>query len=259
MIILPSKKHIAVASGTIAAGDNKLDYTSTNAFIEFGVDLTSYHGNHKIVVTDSAGKSASGYLHSVAPGGEALGAELIINGDMELDSNWSDYGTPLINERSSVEVFAGSYSRKFSTNATFTGIESDPFTVAAGAVYSIGITDYPATSGTLYIGYFVTEGTGSGGKWEQVGNQTYDTWNSFTKYFTCSVSGDSSVLRINSATSAMERVWYVDNLTVKRLTDCAATGSLIVSTLGGATRSWTSVDTGFDPNLACAYKIYRVR
>ena len=76
MIILPSKKHIAVASGSIAAGDNKLDYTSTNAFVEFGVDISAYHGNHKIVVTDSAGKSAEGYLHSVAPGGLALSGEI---------------------------------------------------------------------------------------------------------------------------------------------------------------------------------------
>jgi hypothetical protein len=57
--------------------DNKLDYTSDNAFIEFGVDLSSYQtGRHAIKVTDSAGKSASGYLHSVAPGGETLSGEI---------------------------------------------------------------------------------------------------------------------------------------------------------------------------------------
>jgi len=49
------------------------------------------------------------------------------------------------------------------------------------------------------------------------------------------------------------------NNKVQQVTDCAATGALIVSTLGGATRSWTSVDTGFNPNLACTYAIYRVR
>lgn len=65
-----------VASGSIAAGDNKLDYTSDNAFVEFGVDISAYHGNHKIVVTDSAGKSASGFLHSVAPGGLTLSGEI---------------------------------------------------------------------------------------------------------------------------------------------------------------------------------------
>ena len=63
-------------SGTIAAGYNKLDYTSDNAFIEFGVDISAYHGNHKIVITNSAGKSAEGYLHSVAPGGLTLSGEI---------------------------------------------------------------------------------------------------------------------------------------------------------------------------------------
>jgi hypothetical protein len=51
----------------------------------------------------------------------------------------------------------------------------------------------------------------------------------------------------------------VDNVSIQQVTDCAATGALIVSTLGGATRSWTSVDTGFNPNLACELKIFRVR
>jgi len=49
------------------------------------------------------------------------------------------------------------------------------------------------------------------------------------------------------------------NNTVLPIHSPAATGSLIVSTLGGATRSWTSVDTGFNPNLECDWKIYRVR
>jgi hypothetical protein len=45
---------------------------------------------------------------------------------------------------------------------------------------------------------------------------------------------------------------------VKQVTDCAATGALIISALGGAVRSWTSVDTGFNPNLACTYEISRI-
>ena len=75
---------VLVATGSIAAGDLKLDYTSDNAFIEFGVDISAYHGSHKIVVTDSASKSATGYLHSVAPGGETLGGEILVNGDFRL-------------------------------------------------------------------------------------------------------------------------------------------------------------------------------
>jgi hypothetical protein len=65
-----------VASGSIAAGDNKLDYTSDNSFIEFGVDLTSYHGNHKIVITDSAGKVAQGIISGTPPGGLTFSGEI---------------------------------------------------------------------------------------------------------------------------------------------------------------------------------------
>ena len=66
-----------VAQGSIAAGTNKLDYTSDNSFVEFGVDLSTYRDEkHRIVVTDSADKSASGYLSNIAPGGETLSDEI---------------------------------------------------------------------------------------------------------------------------------------------------------------------------------------
>lgn len=62
--------------GSIASGSNKLDYTSDNAFIEFGVDISMHQGSGMIEVIDSADKSAQGYLHSLAPSGETLGSEI---------------------------------------------------------------------------------------------------------------------------------------------------------------------------------------
>jgi hypothetical protein len=41
----------------------------------------------------------------------ALGADILTNGDMELDANWSSYNTPATNERSNVQAQAGTYSR----------------------------------------------------------------------------------------------------------------------------------------------------
>jgi len=75
-----------------------------------------------------------------------------------------------------------------------------------------------------------------------------------TGYITCGSSYTVIDIANYSAPGSVD----IDNFSAKALTDCAATGALIVSTLGGSTRSWTSVDTGFNPNLACTYEIYDV-
>lgn len=74
---VPEAQWVLKTSGNIAAGDNKLDYTSANAFVEFGVDLSAYQdGNHKIYVTDSAGKVAQGFISGTAPGGLTFSGEI---------------------------------------------------------------------------------------------------------------------------------------------------------------------------------------
>ena len=52
-------------------------------------------------------------------------ANLAVNGDMELDSNWSSVGTPTNNERSTEQVDQGSYSRYIKTDAASEGIEGE--------------------------------------------------------------------------------------------------------------------------------------
>lgn len=49
------------------------------------------------------------------------GSELIVNGGMEIDSNWASTGTPLTNERSAEQAKAGTYSRKIVVNGQFQG------------------------------------------------------------------------------------------------------------------------------------------
>ncbi|MFA5458053.1 MAG: hypothetical protein WC261_10525 [Synergistaceae bacterium] len=245
-----------VASGSIAAGDNKLDYTATNAFIEFGVDLTSYHGNHKIVVTDSAGKSASGFLHSVAPGGETLGANGLNNPTFDSNTNYWNMGLSTLasvaggQSNNCLEVTRVSGTYQFARQATWATIPANSSHklykyggyVKSGTsnneAFQLGLTYYrpgdPAILGT------------SSGDW--VAYSAYYTMGTPTYlFFDCNKYSETA------GTMLFDEVFW------KQVTDCAATGALIVSTLGGSTRSWTSVDTGFNPNLACTYKIYRVR
>jgi len=230
-----------VAQGTIAAGDNKLDYTSDNAFIEFGVDISAYHGNHKIVVTDSAGKSVTGYLHSVAPGGETLGDNLI--------SSWTNSGfetftTNALDITQAIET--GVDGRALSENLALG---------SSGKLTKIGFTlHYTSGSGARFQTGVRSDGSST--NW-QIDNIISE--GAFLNYQTVPVT---SGIYENSLYSAFRVFGAIEFSTTgfyyKQVTDCAATGALIVSTLGGSTRSWTSVDTGFNPNLACDWKIFRV-
>ncbi len=215
-----------VKSGSIAAGDNKLDYTSDNSFIEFGVDISAYHGNHKIVVTDSAGKSAEGYLHSVAPGGEAYAADLLLG--LDLTVGWNPF------------------------NITIN--DADTYTIAGAGGIGYCQKNF-VTVGTCYKSSLDASGTGGAGTAiTGSGGPAYVLDGQSGKYVT---ADDTAILFITYGSAG--QVVNLDTKTVEPLTDCAATGALIVSTLGGATRAWTSVDSGFNPNLACEYKIFRVR
>ena len=63
--------------------------------------------------------------------GNGHGVNQVKNGDMELNSNWVNTGTPLTNEISSEVVHSGSYSRKIITDGANEGLRQD-FTSVAG-------------------------------------------------------------------------------------------------------------------------------
>jgi len=100
----------------------------------------------------------------------------------------------------------------------------------------------------------------AGGSNPKYGGKNYtDTWFEASGYSVAAISGLSFMYcEWRCVDSAGGYIFEFDDYSVKPLTDCAATGALIVSTLGGATRAWASVDTGFNPNLACTYEISRI-
>ena len=221
-----------VAKGSIAAGSNKLDYTSDNAFVEFGVDISAYQtGRHAIKITDAAGKVAKGYISATAPGGETFGDELIGNVDFASDLGWWEKGggTTIDDGVAHINYFGATTAVLKKTNAFIEG---------SVVFYSVDCVAHTSGGCPLFIG------------------------SSSTGYMLDGIKTISDYRVIDSNPriqfTASSAVLDIDNVTCKNLTDCAATGALIVSTLGGSTRSWTSVDTGFNPNLACTWKIFRV-
>ena len=132
--------------------------------------------------------------------------------------------------------------------------------VTAGQVFFLDGIVYNPTANAGTYGAYIRIGNN-----DPIGSQVMseilfaqnNAWQSIDNYFTAMVSSSNAYLNLFGEISTGDNTYY-DAISLKRLTDCAATGALIVSTLGGSTRSWTSVDTGFNPNLACEWKIFRV-
>ncbi len=69
--------------------------------------------------------------------------DLVTNGSMEADANWTDEGTPPTNERSVTQVYKGTYSRKIITDVAGEGAYQDVTTVP-GVEYRAEVYSYVA-------------------------------------------------------------------------------------------------------------------
>jgi hypothetical protein len=73
------------------------------------------------------------------------GTELAVNGGMELDSDWASVNAPTTNERSSVQVDSGAYSRHVVASAANQGIEGNSWNLTAGKTYVVTAKVYPVS------------------------------------------------------------------------------------------------------------------
>ena len=151
------------------------------------------------------------------------GDELIVNGTMEADSNWSNYNTPDVNERSSEQAHSGTYSRKVDTNANYEGISSDGYTTVTGNTYTVSFWVYPTNVDSIRVR--IQEGDGSGDVATSSGtNPTFSSlnlnaWNEVTFTYVESSGGSSGKLIIESGanTGANNSVYYIDDASVKEI------------------------------------------
>ena len=237
--------------GTQTLSMEKISLQSGVQINEVSVNEIINYTNNLIVFEDSAGNQAIGYIKE-PDGAEALGAEIITNGDMELDSDWSDYITPTLNERSAEQVKSGTYSRKFSVDGQWEGIKSAvTFTLTAGKLYKYKNSIYGDGSNKAVIRaqrVFPTDSYFSPLSVDAAGYVWPASWTSETWYFSPLVTDTDYRVEVFSGNGITAGTWYVDNVSVKEVTHVGATGVHIVSTPGGSTRNWTSIDSSFDPN-----------
>ena len=128
--------------------------------------------------------------------------ELITNGSMEADSNWTSYGTPATNDQSAAQVYQGTWARRCITNAVGEGIYQDIVTVV-GQRYRVYAYTF-VSAGEVYLEKQETDGTsivtGS--------NNSAALWTRLTVTFTA-VSTTSRIIFRNNTTVAS--TFYVDD------------------------------------------------
>jgi len=111
-----------------------------------------------------------------------LRQNMVVNGDMELDANWSNTtSAPATNERSQTKLHTGNYSRKFVPNAVNEGIQSDVFRISTvtGNPYHYTFAVYP-DDGTV-VSVIIRKGDDSGNLYDRtITGLTENAWNLVT-------------------------------------------------------------------------------
>lgn len=166
------------------------------------------------------------------------GNDLITNGSMEVDANWTSVGTPTTNARSSEKYSDGGYSRKFAVDAAYEGIRSDAFTTVTGKCYRLTFKLYTAAKAAL-IG--IRKGDNSGWAKQQPLNAIPESaWKEYTIFWKETAGGAGAYVEFDSGTGT-SGTWYIDEVSV-----CEIDGPLV----------WFSARKGFSVTMYASEDLF---
>jgi len=262
----PSPPYVQVAEGTFTQANSRLSLVDGTAFFDCGADLSAYagldSGSHEylIKVYDDDGNSIQGYVGAVG-GGEAFGGDQITNGQ---DWTGASGVTPPTGWDAHIQ---GAYSIIDDGGSHAVALKCER---AGGVSYPAISQDISLTSGRLYKlsgdVKFVDDNDVQIRIGVSTGNKDYlnikdssGVWVEKSGYFI----PDRSIVYITLLANVDDsdgQYSLFDNMGLKPLTDCAATGFHIISAQGGSTQNWQNVHGSFNYNdAAYSYKIYKVR
>jgi len=148
--------------------------------------------------------------------GTCRNTELITNGDMELDSDWANFGTPAANVRSSTQAHAGTYSRKFTPSGANEGIKGDTFATVTGAIYAGTVWVYP-DDGTRCRITVLSGLNGVAKEYDEASTGlTENAWNEITFEYTEATGGGSNAAIIIESDTETSGDFYVDDVSVQK-------------------------------------------
>ena len=140
------------------------------------------------------------------------GSELILNGNMELTSSWYDYGTLLINQRSTEQKNEGTYSRKIVASGEDAGIRSNSFQVENGEKYTVHLWIFPIDQASIKIK--IRNGNDTGFIYDQKRTGlNLNEWNKISFEVIQSASGDKAYISIHATEAG---TWFIDSVSIKK-------------------------------------------
>ena len=97
--------------------------------------------------------------HMAIGTGSGFSADIVANGIMESDSNWSDYGSPTSNTRSALQAHSGTYSREIvASGGTVQGIVSDAFITITDRDLFVQAWIWPTASTSIVVAVLQGDG-----------------------------------------------------------------------------------------------------
>lgn len=140
---------------------------------------------------------------------DTLGEEMVTNGTMELNSNWTGQATEAgdTTVQSATQKHGGSYSWRVKVDLNGEGIRSDDYTVTSGEVYYLDFWVYQV-SGTITIAAYNGRYTLSQAYTPDIG-----VWTHIIKQVTATGTGAEKFM-IRSSSIGAE--FYVDDVSVKQ-------------------------------------------
>lgn len=222
--------HVAalVHSGSMLAGLGHISTVAGTAFIDpdIGEDWSSFaDGLHFLVVQDTAGRTIGGYLKA-AGGGETLGDNIF--NLFNFTSGWTPYSSGAVVDADTFTSIAGNYSG-----------------IYKGGAYTTGQLYKSSLTGTSSAGTVALRSDAST-------NYNYATMGLGDRY---STSGGTTRGYLNGSAAATHDI---TTLVSQPVLTPSVTGATVVSAKSGTTYNWTWTTTGFDPNGALGFKIYKI-
>lgn len=216
---------------TVALADIRLSLADGTAFVDFSEagTLTPYL-NHKLTITDSAGKKATGYIKAAGTG-ETLGDELVSDTPFDSAGDWTAGASWVVSGGVATATASGGGTLLRNTSGA---------AITYKALYKVVINVASRTAGAVAIRYPYP------GYYQQITAAA-----EYTEYICDTVSAGTNKPGIVSVTDTFSGT--VTSMSVKQVLTPSATGVTITSTPGGTTYNWASIESGFNYNDASGY------
>ncbi len=146
--------------------------------------------------------------------------ELTVNGDMELNSDWDDLGTPTTSEQSSEQAHGGTYSWKIISDASNEGIVQN---MVSGTLVTAGA---PAHKQMTVISAFVYTAQASSSvqlrlRWGTVFSESFEltqnSWNRISMIVRPELPLSGTNYQISVMSAASGQTFYIDDISARVL------------------------------------------